>query len=186
MPFFYRMKINKSARLKLKKSQKHVLACFILLWQGVPPNLYKKGKLLKEKVPLVECKLFPSSCFPQLKKHPCVYSTMFRLCPIDAQWSSWPSDWSACSGSCRERGLSFPMRSRARTCIPEKNAGKDCQVLEDEAKRKGGILYREEQACSDLPCCAGSAGTCPGTWWELIHMHIDIYLAGPESWWLGK
>ena len=55
---------------------------------------------------------------------------MFRLCPIDAQWSSWPSDWSACSSSCRERGLSFPMRSRARTCIPEKNAGKDCQVLQ--------------------------------------------------------
>jgi len=74
-------------------------------------------------------------------------------CPIDAKWSGWPSDWSSCSGNCKKRGEPVPRKSRARTCIPGANGGKSCSLLEDEARRNEELLYKDEEACSELPSC---------------------------------
>ena len=75
------------------------------------------------------------------------------VCPIDAKWSSWPSDWSSCSGNCKKRGGLVPQKSRSRTCIPEKYGGKNCSSLEHQARKNQQPMYTEKQACSELPNC---------------------------------
>ena len=86
-------------------------------------------------------------------------------CPIDARWSSWPSDWSLCSGICKKRGKPVPKKSRSRTCIPEEYGGKNCSFLEEQARSYQQPLHREEQACSELPDCPEPATIGPwGEW----------------------
>ena len=90
---------------------------------------------------------------------------MFRRCPIDARWSSWPSDWSSCSGNCKKRGEPVPHKSRSRTCLPGAFGGKNCSFLEDEARTNNELLYSEQQACSELPNCPRPATIGPwGEW----------------------
>ena len=83
-------------------------------------------------------------------------------CPIDATWSSWSSEWSLCSGNCKKRGEPVPQKSRLRTCIPEAFGGNNCSFLEDQAIENNQPLYREEQACSELPDCPRPATL--GSW----------------------
>ena len=83
-------------------------------------------------------------------------------CPIDARWSSWPSEWSSCSANCKKRGEPVPQKSRARTCIPGANGGKSCSLLEDEARKNEELLYKDEEICSELPSCPEHAKL--GSW----------------------
>ena len=83
--------------------------------------------------------------------------------PIDARWSSW-HDWSSCSGNCKKRGGLVPQKSRSRTCIPEEFAGMNCSSLEDQARRNQQPVYKEEEACSELPSCPEPATM--GSWGE--------------------
>ena len=87
---------------------------------------------------------------------------MFRQCPVDARWSSWPSQWSSCSGNCKKRGEPDPLKSRSRTCIPEEFGGKNCSSLEAQARKNQQPLYTEEEACSELPNCHEPAEV--GSW----------------------
>ena len=89
---------------------------------------------------------------------------MFRRCPIDAKWSSWPSDWSSCSGNCKRRGEPVPQKSRSRVCIPESYGGRNCSHLEDQAKTNKGLLDRDVRDCSELPICPRPAML--GSWGE--------------------
>ena len=89
---------------------------------------------------------------------------MLRRCPIDARWSSWPSDWSSCSGNCKKRGEPVPHKSRSRTCLPGAFGGKNCSFLEDQARTNNELLYSEQQACSELPNCPRPATL--GAWGE--------------------
>ena len=84
------------------------------------------------------------------------------VCPIDAKWSSWTSDWSSSSGNCKERGEPVPLKFRSRTCIPEEFGGKNCSSLEAQARKNRQPLYTEEEACSELPNCPETATV--GSW----------------------
>ena len=101
---------------------------------------------------------------------------MFRQCPVDARWSSWPSDWSLCSGNCKRRGEPVPLKSRSRTCVPEAYGGKNCSFLEDQAGKNKQLLYKEEQACSYLPSCPRAA--ILGSWSEWSACAQTCYPAG--------
>ena len=85
-------------------------------------------------------------------------------CPVDATWSSWPSDWSSCSGICKKRGEPVPKKSRSRTCVQEAYGGKNCSFLEEQTRMNQQPLYREEQTCSELPDCPRPA--IMGSWGE--------------------
>ena len=85
-----------------------------------------------------------------------------RQCPVDAQWSSWSSDWSECNSNCLEKGKQLPFRSRARVCQPDQYGGKNCTFLEDHTKKKNEPLYTETQDCSELPNCPDPASM--GSW----------------------
>ena len=85
-----------------------------------------------------------------------------RACPIDARWSSWPSDWSSCNGNCKKGGEPTPKKSRSRTCIPGSYGGKTCSFLEDKARKSNRPLYTEVQDCSELPTCPRPATL--GSW----------------------
>ena len=99
-------------------------------------------------------------------------------CPIDARWSSWPSDWSSCSGKCKKRGKPVPKKSRSRTCIPEVFGGKNCSFLEEQAITKNQVLYTEEQTCSELPDCPRPATM--GSWGEWSSCAQTCYTEGQQ------
>jgi len=91
---------------------------------------------------------------------------VFRQCPIDAEWSSWPRDWSECNDNCQTEGNEMPWRSRTRVCRPQEYGGKECSVLEDEAKKNNQSLYTEKQVCSELPSCPSPASLGPWSEWS--------------------
>jgi len=91
---------------------------------------------------------------------------VFRQCPIDAEWSSWPRDWSECNDNCRSEETEMPWRSRTRVCRPPEFGGKKCLVLENEAKKANQTLYKEKQVCSELPVCPTPASLGPWSAWS--------------------
>jgi len=131
--------------------------------EGQPMPQREKRRSCNEAIPsadeslntdLVMCK-----DFDDVKKYK---NCNIPPCPIDAKWSSWPSDWSSCSGNCKKRGEPVPRKSRARTCISGVYGGKSCSLLEDEARKNEELLYKDEEACSELPGCPEHAQL--GSW----------------------
>ena len=60
----------------------------------------------------------------------------------------------------------MPWRSRTRVCRPSEFGGKQCSVLENEAKKANQTLYKEKQVCSQLPVCPTPASLGPWSAWS--------------------
>lgn len=106
---------------------------------------------------------------------------IFRQCPVNAKWGTWPNRWTSCNSDCRKTGRTPPEKSRSRVCQSAQYGGLTCSHLETQAKSNNEILYTQSEACTGLPECPKSASLGPWAAWSKCPKCFDENDATPQQ-----